>query len=464
MRANLRLLGHGLLASFLALHAPARPVEMWLTSPRQSVLFQRQDPLPVGATTVDGPTVRVDRAHPCQTMDGFGWCLTGGSAQHLMRMSPPARAALLRELFDATGTNIGASYLRLTIGASDLNEKVFSYDDLPPGQVDPQLDHFSLGPDLGDVIPVLREILAVNPAVKFMASPWSPPPWMKTNGDTRGGSLKPEFYDAYARYFVRYLQEMRKQGITIDALTIQNEPLHPGNNPSLKMEAAEQALFIKSHLGPALHSAGLGVKIVCYDHNADRPDYPLSIFDDAGASPFVEGAAFHLYAGTIDVLSKVHEAHPEKSLYFTEQWVGGPGNLAGDLAWHTRTLIIGAPRNWCRVVLEWNLASDPRYQPHTDRGGCDRCLGAVTIDGDRVTRNPAYYIIAHASKFVRPGSTRLLTPALEALPNVVFQTPGGRTVVVVMNPGSTPRRFNLVDGGTVAVTALAGGAVASLVW
>jgi glucosylceramidase len=191
-------------------------------------------------------------------MEGFGFTLTGGSASHLIQMSPAPRAALLKELFSTAGTNIGMSYLRVSIGASDLNETIFSYDDLPQGQTDPELQKFDLGADRKDVIPVLKEILAINPKVKILGSPWSPPVWMKDNNDTRGGSLKPEFYDAYAKYFVRYIQEMKKEGIRIDAVTVQNEPLHPGNNPSLLMLAKDQAVFVKNHLGPAFKSAKAG--------------------------------------------------------------------------------------------------------------------------------------------------------------------------------------------------------------
>ena len=440
-------------------------VEVWSTIPGTTSLFQKQTPpLRFGAAAEAGLTIEVDETKTYQPIDGFGYCLTGGSAQNLIRMSPPARAALLRELFALDSTNIGVSYLRVSIGASDLNERVFSYDDLPPGQTDPALAKFNLGPDRVDLIPVLKQILAINPEIKILGSPWSAPTWMKSNGDARGGSLKPECYGAYARYFVRYIQEMKAEGVRIDAVTIQNEPLNAGNNPSLKMEAGEQADFIKNHLGPAFQAAGISTKIICYDHNADRPDYPLTILNDPQAAAYVDGSAFHLYRGTIEALSQVHNAHPEKNLYFTEQWVGAPGNLRGDLNWHVRQLIIGATRNWCRTVVEWNLASDPAYNPHTDRGGCNRCLGAVTLDGDKVTRNPAYYIIAHASKFVRPGSVRIDSTPLSQLPNVAFKTPSGRDVLVVLNPGGTSETFAVRSRGRVAAMELKSGAVATLVW
>jgi glucosylceramidase len=446
-------------------HPAGAQADLWLTDPGRSILFQKQSaPLKFDADRNEHPTIEVDDSKTYQSMDGFGFTLTGGSAQHLLHMDPAARAALLRELFATDSTNIGTSYLRLSIGASDLNERAFSYDDLPAGGSDPELKHFDLGPDRADVIPALKEILALNPSLKLLGSPWSAPAWMKTNHDTRGGSLKPECEDAYALYFIKYIQTMKAEGIRIDAITVQNEPLHPGNNPSMFMPARQQADFIKHSLGPAFAAAKIDAKIILYDHNCDRPDYPLSILNDPGAAQYVDGSAFHLYAGPIDVLTAVHDAHPDKNLYFTEQWVGAPGNLEQDLTWHVRELIFGAPRNWCRTVLEWNLASNPRLTPHTDRCGCDRCLGAVTIDGNRVTRNPAYYIIAHAAKFVRPGSVRIASNTSPALPNVAFKTPDGRHVLIALNDGPGPETFDIAYRGRLATTTLNRHAVGTYVW
>lgn len=455
----------GLLALALA-GTVAAQVECWLTHPDQSVRFQRQSPPLAFTTTVTNahPTITVNNAETFQTMDGFGFTLTGGSAQQLVRMSAPARAALLRELFGTDSDAIGISYLRLSIGASDLNERVFSYHDLPPGESDPELKRFDLGPDRADVIPVLKEILALQPDLKLLGSPWSPPVWMKTKPDTRGGSLRPECHAAYALYFVKYLQAMRAEGIRVDAITVQNEPLHPGNNPSLYMPAEQQATFIKEHLGPAFAAAGLDTKIIIYDHNCDKPEYPLAILADPAAARYVDGSAFHLYAGKIEALSRVHDAHPDKHVYFTEQWIGAPGNFRENLVWHVRELMIGAPRNWSRTVLEWNLASDPHWRPHTDRGGCDRCLGGLTIAGDQVTRNPAYYILAHGAKFVRPGSLRIGSNVPRGLPNVAFQNPAGRHVLLVLNANREPQTFNVAHQGRQTTSTLAGNAVATLVW
>lgn len=439
-------------------------VALWLTTPDQSSLFELQDSSIIFGTSANQfQTIEVDDAQTYQSMDGFGYTLTGGSAMLLHQMAPQERAAILQELFGTDGNNIGVSYLRVSIGASDLDPEVFSYNDLPAGQTDEMMEQFDLSPDKKYLIPVLKEILAINPDILIMGSPWSPPTWMKTNNNSIGGSLKPAYYDAYARYFVKYIEGMAAEGITIDAITVQNEPLHPGNNPSLLMQAQDQATFIKQSLGPAFKAANLSTKIVIYDHNADRPDYPISILDDPEAKQYIDGSAFHLYGGTIDALSKVHAAHPDKHLYFTEQWIGAPGNFAGDVRWHLKNLIIGAPRNWSRTVLEWNLAADPQQKPHTP-GGCTQCLGALTIDGNTITRNPAYYIIAHASKFVRPGSVRVQSNELKELPNVAYKTPDGKTVLIVLNDSEYRQRFNIRHDGKVVATKLNAGAVGTYVW
>ncbi|MNZ91805.1 Glucuronoxylanase XynC precursor [compost metagenome] len=325
------------------------------------------------------------------------------------------------------------------------------------------MDKFTIAPDKTHLIPVLKEILAINPSIKILGSPWSPPTWMKTNNSTIGGSLKPEYYDAYAKYFVKYIQSMKAEGITINAITIQNEPLHPGNNPSLLMLPEEQAAFIKQSLGPLFKKEGITTKIIIYDHNLDKPDYPINILNDADAKSYVDGSAFHLYAGSVEALDQVHKAHPDKNLYFTEQWVGAPGNMKEDLKWHIKNVIIGTMRNWSKIALEWNLAADAKQEPHTP-GGCTECLGALTINSGSITRNPAYYIIAHASKFVRPGSTRIMSDMAQNLPNVAFKTPDGKKVLIVLNEGNSSQTFNIKQGDKLVTTTLNAGAVGTYVW
>jgi glucosylceramidase len=439
-------------------------VEVWLTKADGSVKFQKQNDQPeFSGKQISGVVIEVDTTTTYQSMDGFGYTLTGGSATLIHQLDGQKRTSLLNELFSTEGNAIGVSYLRVSIGASDLNDHVFSYCDVPAGQTDPELKNFDLGPDKTDLVPLLKEILQVNSNIKILGSPWSPPVWMKTNNNSIGGSLKPEFYPAYAQYFVKYIQAMAAEGIPVDAITVQNEPLHPGNNPSLLMLAADQAEFIKNHLGPAFEAAGINTKIIIYDHNADRIDYPTEILSDPQASRYVDGTAFHLYGGKIEDLSQLHAAFPDKNLYFTEQWVGAPGEFEPNLTWHIKNLIIGAPRNWCKTVLEWNLASDPNQDPHTE-GGCTECLGALTIGGNQVTKNVAWYIIAHASKFVRPGSVRVATNIPDGLPSVGFRTPDGKKVLIVQNESDTDKAFVIRFGKGYLAANLPGRAVATYVW
>jgi len=438
-------------------------VSFWLTKGDRSVLLAKQGTA-LNFTAVDNgnPTITVDDSQKFQSIDGFGYTLTGGSAGLINAMAAEAQDSLLQNLFSTKKDGIGVSYIRVSIGASDMSADTFTYNDLPDGQTDADQEKFSIRKDMGALIPVLKKIIAIQPHIRILGSPWSAPAWMKTNNSFKGGSLKPEYYQSYAKYFVKYIQAMKAQGITIDAITIQNEPLHPGNVPSMYMEAKDQAIFIKTALGPLFKSRGIKTKIILYDHNADRPDYPLAILNDAEAKPYVDGSAFHLYAGNISALSTVHDAHPDKNVYFTEQWVGGPGKFDEDLKWHVSTLIIGATRNWSRNVLEWNLAADPSYGPHTV-GGCVTCLGAITVS-PAVTKNVAYYVIGHASKFVSPGSVRIASTHSGELQNVAFRTPEGKTVLIVANGSSAAQSFNIKSKGKSVTALLDGGAVGTFVW
>lgn len=437
----------------------------FLTKGDKTALLQKQSlALHFTEEQKEGPAIIVDESQIFQDIDGFGYTLTGGSADLIASLPEVKQDSLIEELFSDQEDGIRVNYLRVSIGASDLSAATFTYNDVPAGETDPELKHFSIAQEKESLIPVLKKILAVNPTIKILGSPWTAPTWMKTNGTYKGGSLKKEYYQSYAQYFVKYVEAMKQEGISIDAITIQNEPLHPGNTPSMYMEAKDQAEFIKTALGPAFRKADITTKIIVYDHNADRPDYPMTIYADQEAAQYVDGAAFHLYGGKIDALSKVHAAYPEKHLYFTEQWVGGPGNFPEDLTWHVSTLIIGATRNWSRNVLEWNLAADANYNPHTPDGGCTSCLGAITIQDGKVERNVAYYIIGHASKFVPDGSKRIGSNLVDGLPNVAFITPEGEKVLIVVNTGNEDQPFQISYQDKQVTVNQAAGSVATYVW
>ncbi|PCK08951.1 MAG: hypothetical protein COA42_06325 [Alteromonadaceae bacterium] len=292
--------------------------------------------------------------------------------------------------------------------------------------------NFSLdGPDMQDLIPLLQKILAINPDVKILATPWSAPRRMKTNNAWVGGKLRPASYSEYAQYFVQYIDAMAMNGIPIWAITPQNEPENNHNSPSMEMTAQEQFDFIDNHLGPALQSANKGnVKIIGFDHNCDNTAYPITV----AQSQFVDGSAFHLYAGDISAMTTVKEA-TGKNVYFTEQWTQIPEDNTNELfeidfGWHMENVVIGSIRNWSKAVFEWNFATSG----HTD-GGCLACLGAVDIQaGDGVKRNVSYYILSQLGEYLDAGATRIDSGQLSGtIHHVAFENPDGSQVLLAYN-------------------------------
>lgn len=399
--------------------------EFYQSLPKQKSFFQKIDKPGANGS---GDLLVVNPDLTFQTIDGFGLALTGGSAQVMYRLEPVKRAALLQELFGKNGITV----LRISVGASDLDSAVFSYEDEP--------GTFSLAKSKPDLIPLLKEILAINPAIKIMASPWSAPIWMKDNYSSRGGSLMEKYYVTYAEYLAKYIQEMAKEGIPIWSLTPQNEPLNPYNNPSMYMSALMQGTFVAKALGPVFKKQGIQTKIVIYDHNCDHPEYAIELLNVPEVRKYVNGSAFHLYRGDISAMSQVKRAHPDKDLYFTEQWTSAKGDFASDFMWHMKNVIIGSVNNHAKAVIEWNLATDPTYGPHTP-GGCSECLGALTIGGQEITRNQSYYIIMQAAKFIPPGSIRIGISAPLGIQAAAFKRPDGKIVLLVQNEGAKKSIF-----------------------
>jgi len=331
------------------------------------------------------------------------------------------------------------------------------------------MQHFSLSQDVQAVIPLLKEILNINPNIKLLSSPWSAPLWMKTAFNAKGGQLQDEWMDAYASYFVKYIKSMETNGIPIYAITPQNEPLNPNNNPSLYMDSTHEGTFVRDHLGPAFKAANIKTKIIIYDHNCDRIDYPMDILADPQAAQYIDGSAFHLYAGQMSALSTVHDKYPDKNLYFTEFWLPAPENnqqFGEHLLGYVRDLIVAGTRNWCKTVILWNLASDQNWGPHTCCGGCTNCLGGLTINSDnqQITKTSGYYIIAHASKFVVPGSVRVDSNMPGNLPSVAFKTPDGQIVLVIGNDSGNDQSVSVKVGQYMVKPTIPAGAVATLVW
>ena len=428
-------------------------VRVIVTSGDRSRLLAEMDGLQFGETYSTTSTITVNSSETYQEIDGFGFTLTEGSAEVIMSLTSEKQEELLYDLFNPE-TGIGVSVIRLGIGATDLSSYVYSYND---NDGDTDMSEFSLeGPDTQYTIPVLLKALAINPDIKVMATPWSAPEWMKFDNNY----LNNDYYSAYALYFVKYLQAMQAYGIDIWAVTPQNEPLNTTNNPSMGMTQEDQYTFVNNYLGPQLESAGFGdVKIICYDHNCDNTEFPIYV----SQSSYVDGSAFHLYAGDISAMTDVYN-RTGKGVYFTEQYTGVGGDFQGDFSWHLRNVVIGGSNNWAKTILEWNLANNSSMGPHTE-GGCDTCLGAITVENSTsYTKNVAYYIIAQASKFVKPGAVRLGCSST-SLPATAFKNTDGSYVVICHNENTdyTHTTTITIDGQSFSYEIPAGSA-ATFVW
>ncbi|MCB0629423.1 MAG: glycoside hydrolase family 30 beta sandwich domain-containing protein [Saprospiraceae bacterium] len=420
----------------------SQTVTPWLTRGDENALLAQQADIDFSGSGSNGSnTITFDANTSYQSIAGFGFCLTQGSAEVINGLGTTERAALLDELFGNNGLRISA--LRISIGASDLSNSTYTYDETPG---DVNMANFSLaGPDLTHVVPLLQDILAIKSDLLILATPWTAPTWMKTNGTWIGGSLDPTYYDAYALYFVKYLQAMQGQGINIWAVTPQNEPENPNNEPSMLMNAGEQITFINDHLGPALQQAGLSTGIIAFDHNCDNTAYPIQVLNN---SSYTGGAAFHLYAGDISAMSTVRNA-TGKDVFFTEQFTSSNGNFNGDFGWHMRNVVIGSMNNWSRSVFEWNLATDANYGPRTP-GGCSECLGAITINSSTsFTRNVSYYIIGQIGKFVTPDARRIdLVSSNSSIHSTAFRNTDGSIVLLAYNDGQQAEEIYVTNGKT----------------
>lgn len=449
---------------------PSKPrlVDAWVTSGDGHQRLARLDPIAIGQGPAEPLVIKVDPSRRYQAVEGFGASFTDSSAWLLRnRLNARQRSALLRDLFD-TKAGLGLGLTRITIGASDFSRTHYSYDDMPPGEIDPKLARFSIASARVDVLPVVREAMSINRTLRIFASPWSAPGWMKTSGSMIKGKLSPEYYDVFARYLQRTIADYRKEGVPVYALSVQNEPnFQPENYPGMHMDSGERAAFVGRHLGPLLARTNPSVRILDWDHNWDQPQSPLAVLADPAARRYVAGTAWHCYAGDVSAQSQVHDAYPEKETWFTE-CAGGAWmpEWQKPLVWMTRNLIIGTTRNWAKGVILWNIALDENDGPHL--GGCGDCRGVVKINQKtgEITRNVEYYVLGHASRFVRPGARRIASDSgLDGIESVAFQNPGnGKIVLIVLNTADQPRRFSASIGNDRFSAALSAGSVATFTW
>ncbi len=449
-------------------HRADAAVQVWLTKGNQTKLLSQESDLSFSAGPGSYSTkVNVDASTTYQTMSGFGAAMTDSSAWLLQNeLSTSQRDALMEQLFSPT-TGIGISYLRVPVGASDLSLYPYTYNDQSWGQTDVDQSDFSIAHDVPYIIPSLLQAKSINPQLGMMASPWSAPAWMKTNNSLIGGSLKSEYYESYADYLVKFFQRYQAHGLSFDTMTVQNEPLHGGNHPSMTMSTYQQSTFIGDHFGPAMDAAGIDTKIIAYDHNWDNWNYPVVVMNDPEAGQYVSGAAFHGYGGTVDQQSNFHDFFPDAGIYFSEISGGTwATNFSDNLMWNIENIIIGSTRNWAKTAIFWNLALDENNGPYLD-GGCSGCRGVVTIDTSdgSVEYNEEYYSIAHASKFVQPGAVRIDSDTFDnVIETVAFMNPDGSRVLIALNPTNSSRWFDVVEEGESFSYRLTSKSVATFVW
>lgn len=443
-------------------------VRAWVTTGDQARLLAREPDAAFGSGAPQPLVIDVDPATRYQEIAGFGAAITDASAWLIQnKLQPAQRDALMQELFGRRDDGIGLSFTRLTIGASDFSLTDYSFDDMPHGQTDPRMLHFSIEPQRATVLPTVKQALAINPQLKVMASPWSAPGWMKSTDSLVQGTLKPEAFAPFAQYLSRYVSAFKAEGVPIFALTLQNEPhFEPPNYPGMRVDPAKRAAFIGGHLGPVLAAQNPGTQIFDWDHNWDQPESPAAVLADPVARKYVDGIAWHCYAGDVGVMAKLHDANPDKDTWFTEcsggQWSPVWSN---NLQYFVGTLVIGTTRGWARGVSLWNLALDEHHGPHL--GGCGDCRGVVTIDSrtGAVTRNVEYYALAHASRFVRPGAHRIASSSgVGGLTDVAFANPDGSIALVVANPAQQARSFSVKVGQRSFAYTMPASSVATFTW
>ncbi|HEV7593547.1 MAG TPA: glycoside hydrolase family 30 beta sandwich domain-containing protein [Gemmatimonadaceae bacterium] len=448
---------------------PAGPVaQAWITTANQSRLLSQDPDLQIRTTADAFPVViDVDEATVYQQMIGFGAAMTDASAYLIQHKLGAQRDAILHELF-GRNPGIGLSFMRVPMGASDFSTHDYSYDDMPAGQTDSTLAHFSLAEDRVDKLPALKAALAINPDLKLVGSPWSPPGWMKTTGSLIQGTLRPEFYGSFAEYFRKFVDGYVSEGVPIYAVTMQNEPAYePADYPGMRLDPPARAEVIGKHVGPLFESAGIQALILDWDHNWDMPASPLAVLADSAARKYVNAVAWHCYGGDVSAQENVHAAYPSKDAYFTECSGGGWAPVwADNLKFFVGSLIIGSTRGWAKGIALWNLALDENAGPHL--GGCGNCRGVITINSGSgfVTRNVEYYALAHASQFVRPGAHRIAsTTNVSGLQSVAFKnSDDGSKILIVLNTGAAEVPFAVHFGGKAILYALPAGAVVTLRW
>ncbi|MBV9300773.1 MAG: hypothetical protein JOY62_09590 [Acidobacteriaceae bacterium] len=403
-------------------------------------------------------TINPDNGY--QEVLGFGAALTDSACYTLHQLPPTAREELFHELFHPSA--MGFSVCRICIGSSDYAAKVYSFDE---GEPDPDLKRFSIDHDREYIIPILKEARRVNPDLFLLASPWSPPGWMKANNSMFGGCIRKRYFPAYASYFLKFLRAYSEAGVPVNAVTIQNEvdTDQDGHMPASLWGQEYEVEFAAAHLGPLLQKENGDTKIWIIDHNYNLWGRAICELDDAGVNQYVDGVAWHGYLGEPSAMTRVHEAHPEKHAYWTE---GGPDlqNPKYAVEW-TRwsSTFTGILRNWARCIIGWNLALDEAGKPNI---GPFSCGGIVTINSQskQITQSGMYAAFSHYSRAIRRGARRVDSAGdIKSVSHVAFVNPDQTQIAILTNAGQEQAVVLRISGKQTEVR-LPGDSVTTLTW
>jgi glucosylceramidase len=438
--------------AFLLIAAGAQPlcgqtVSVCLTTHDQSKLLQGQTPVTFSSATGGTNCIFVDETQQYQQIEGFGASFTDTTGYNLNEVASPAlRTNVMLNLFTRTGNGIGLSFMRIPMGASDLARYQYSYDDLPAGQTDTNLTSFSIAHDLADIVPLILQARQLNPQLKLMANPWSPPGWMKTSGSMVGGSLLPSMYTPFANYFAKFIQAYQLQGIPIDYISLQNEPLNvPSDYPGMSMDASTQTAVLRDYVLPALASNQLSAKVLVYDHNWDVTSYPDTVLSDPTVfgSTQVAGIAWHGYGGNPGSMMALVGKYPSKGNYETEH---SGGTWVGDQLVTDFDEIIHCMRCSARSFVKWNLVGDQNDGPHS--GGCGSCSPLVTINSTsgQATYTIEFYTLGQFSKFVLPGAYRIYSGNAAGIVSAAFVNPDSSKILVAFNETASANSFRVQWG------------------
>lgn len=440
-------------------------LQCFILSARDSGERLAKQPLPPAGAAPGRPRVAVDTARRFQTHLGFGGAFTEAAATVWHGLPPAAREAFLRDCFDPVH---GHGY---TLGRVHINSCDFALGHYAHVERDGDfaLESFSIARDREAVLPFVREAQRVaGRPLQLLASPWSPPAWMKTNGRMAdGGRLRPECRAAWARCYVRFIEAYAAEGVPIWAVSVQNEPAARQRWDSCLYTAEEERDFVRDHLGPALRDAGLGhVKIVIWDHNRDlMVERARVVYEDPAAAAFIWGTGFHWYGPEdFDHVQRVHDAWPDKQLLFTEGCQeGGPHLGSWSVGERYARNIIADLNRWTVGWIDWNLLLDERGGPNHVGNFCAAPIHADTAFGTLMHQS-AFAVLGHFSRFIRPGAQRVATSAPPAVEATAFANPDGSTAVVVHHGAGEALAFELVVGGQAQAVTLPPHSIATFVF